>query len=577
MPQEESKPIDAPVNQEAVNDAVQNLNLSDEQPKEGDSLKEAAESSGEDNNDDSTQAPAKKSKKKKIKDAVSNLTSSSKSPAAPTSAEDPLPASTIDKLSDSQINALVQSNPALAQAMLKGGTSLDARSMRELLKSVSAADLMTGMSSGKNAKDMANYKFWSTQPVPRFDEKAASAEKSVVEGPIKEVDPTKVSTKPSPLVAGFEWSEIDLLDEAELKEVQELLCNHYVEDDEAMFRFNYLNETLNWALKAPGWRKSWHVGVRATKSRKLVAFISGVPVRLNVRDRLVNTAEINFLCVHKKLRSKRLAPVLIMEITRRCNLEGIYQAIYTAGVVLPKPVASCRYFHRALDWEKLYNVGFSPLPHGSTKMRQISKYRLPERTVTPGLRLMRAEDADQVTDLLQRYMKRVKMAQEFNKEEVLHWFVDKEADPKSSKRVVWTYVVEDANKKITDFFSFYSLESSVIHNASHQSTIRAAYLFYYATESAFEKQNDEDDVLKARLNLLVKDALILAKQAKFDVFNALTLLDNPLFLSDQKFGPGDGQLHYYLFNYRTADLPSGVDAKNQVDARQRGGVGVVML
>ena len=511
MPQEESKPIDAPVNQEALNDAVDHLKLADHQSK-ADKVKDAAESSGDDNdnNNDSTQAPAKKSKKKKIKDAVSAIASSSKSPAAPTSAEDPLPASTVDKLSDSQINSLVQSNPALAQAMLKGGTSLDARSMRELLKSVSAADLMTGMSSGKNAKDMANYKFWSTQPVPRFDEKAAATAKPVVEGPIKEVDPAKVSTTPSPLVAGFEWSEIDLLDEAELKEVQELLCNHYVEDDEAMFRFNYLNETLNWALKAPGWRKSWHVGVRATKSRKLVAFISGVPVRLNVRDRLVNTAEINFLCVHKKLRSKRLAPVLIMEITRRCNLEGIYQAIYTAGVVLPKPVASCRYFHRVLDWEKLYNVGFSHLPHGSTKMRQISKYRLPERTVTPGLRLMRPEDADQVCDLLSRYMKRVKMAQEFNKEEVLHWFVDKEVDPKSKTRVVWTYVVEDPNSgRITDFFSFYSLESSVIQSAT---TIRAAYLFYYATEAAFETQNEDDEVLKARLNLLVKDALILAKQ-----------------------------------------------------------------
>jgi hypothetical protein len=30
--------------------------------------------------------------------------------------------------------------------------------------------------------------------------------------------------------------------------------------------------------------------------------------------------EINFLCVHKRLRSKRLAPVLIKEITRRVNL-----------------------------------------------------------------------------------------------------------------------------------------------------------------------------------------------------------------------------------------------------------------
>ena len=52
--------------------------------------------------------------------------------------------------------------------------------------------------------------------------------------------------------------------------------------------------------------------------------------------------EINFLCVHKKLRSKRVAPVLIREITRRVNLQGIFQAVYTAGVVLPKPVACCR-------------------------------------------------------------------------------------------------------------------------------------------------------------------------------------------------------------------------------------------
>lgn len=60
--------------------------------------------------------------------------------------------------------------------------------------------------------------------------------------------------------------------------------------------------------------------------------------------------EINFLCVHKKLRSKRVAPVLIREITRRVNLEGIFQAVYTAGVVLPKPVATCRYQHLTLTW-----------------------------------------------------------------------------------------------------------------------------------------------------------------------------------------------------------------------------------
>ncbi|CAG8628057.1 2278_t:CDS:2 [Racocetra fulgida] len=40
---------------------------------------------------------------------------------------------------------------------------------------------------------------------------------------------------------------------------------------------------------------------------------------------------------------KRLAPVLIKEITRRSHLEGIFQAVYTAGVVLPKPISKARY------------------------------------------------------------------------------------------------------------------------------------------------------------------------------------------------------------------------------------------
>jgi glycylpeptide N-tetradecanoyltransferase len=42
MPQEESKPIDAPVNQEALDNAVQQLKLSDEQSNQGDKVKETA-------------------------------------------------------------------------------------------------------------------------------------------------------------------------------------------------------------------------------------------------------------------------------------------------------------------------------------------------------------------------------------------------------------------------------------------------------------------------------------------------------------------------------------------------------
>ena len=34
----------------------------------------------------------------------------------------------------------------------------------------------------------------------------------------------------------------------------------------------------------------------------------------------IQMAEVNFLCVHKKLREKRLTPMLIREVTRRVNV-----------------------------------------------------------------------------------------------------------------------------------------------------------------------------------------------------------------------------------------------------------------
>lgn len=267
---------------------------------------------------------------------------------------------------------------------------------------------------------------------------------------------------------------------------------------------------------SPGWKKEWHVGVRASKSGKLVASISGVPTALRVRDTKIKVTEINFLCIHKKLRSKRLAPVLIKEITRRCYLNGIYQAIYTAGIVLPTPISVCRYYHRPLDWLKLYEVGFSPLPRGSTKARQITKNHLPSVTSTPGLRQMKVDDVDAVQDLLERYEKRFAMNQVFTREEVKHWLVNKEEDEKD--QVVWSYVVEDSQThKITDFFSFYNLESTVIQHPKHDN-VRAAYLYYYGTETAFSENVDE---LRDRLQLLMNDALILAKKVRIPCFFCL--------------------------------------------------------
>ena len=45
-------------------------------------------------------------------------------------------------------------------------------------------------------------------------------------------------------------------------------------------------------------------------------------------------------------------------------------------------------------------------------------------------------------------------------------------------------------------------------------------------------------------------------QNHFDVFNCLEMMENGEFLADLKFGPGDGHLQYYLYNWRCKPMPS---------------------
>lgn len=53
---------------------------------------------------------------------------------------------------------------------------------------------------------------------------------------------------------------------------------------------------------------------------------------------------------------------------------------------------------------------------------------------------------------------------------------------------------------------------------------------------------------------LMKDALILAKQKGFDVFNALDIMENNEVMNELKFGVGDGNLHFYFFNWRVPEF-----------------------
>lgn len=503
----------------------------------------------------------------------------------------------------------------------------DAASLHNLARLMAMLDGGSGSGAAAPKPPPSEHKFWKTQPVAQpGDSPALDA------GPIHpDLAPEQVRATPYPLPPDFTWVTVDMDDEAQLHEVYELLTANYVEDDDSTMRFKYSPAFLHWVLRHPGYDKSWHVGVRVVSTNKLVAFIAGIPQELRVRDMARQSVEINFLCVHKKLRSKRFAPVLIKEVTRRCNRSGIFQAIYTVGFVLPTPVSCSRYYHRTLNASKLLDIGFSAVPQGMSRDAHIARFHLPKKTALPGLREMVPEDVPQVARLLRRFLRRFDMAPRYTDAEVAHLLLSGRggaADGVARKgQVTWTWVVARDDGHITDFFSFYSLPSSILEHDQHD-TLEAAYLFYYATEAAwsapvlprpdvaegpsaydaarsggaaawecaglskltnaeladeadvrpwYEEPVEQREALKTRLQALMTDMLVLAKQQRFDVVNCLTVLDNPMFAPDLKFGPGDGFLRFYLFNWRVPPLAGGLGQRageRELDPAAAGGASV---
>ncbi|CAM4893024.1 unnamed protein product [Rotaria socialis] len=187
---------------------------------------------------------------------------------------------------DSTIDVIDGNSATAGQNINNNARSVE--SVQDLLKKIVLAEQASSVSNNRSAPksdqeaaSRQEWKFWHTQPVPSIGKKVASENN----GPVEENKPIEeLKQEPYKLPDGFTWDEIDILDDEQLKELYVLLNENYVEDDDNMFRFDYSMQFLRWALCAPGWIRKWHAAVRVTKSRKMVGFISAVPIKMKAYE-----------------------------------------------------------------------------------------------------------------------------------------------------------------------------------------------------------------------------------------------------------------------------------------------------
>uniref|UniRef100_A0A3B3UH68 Glycylpeptide N-tetradecanoyltransferase n=1 Tax=Poecilia latipinna TaxID=48699 RepID=A0A3B3UH68_9TELE len=401
--------------------------------------------------------------------------------------------------------------------------SLPEKEQQEIQKALHLFSLGTSLPKTLQQAKNHTYRFWDTQPVTKLGDHVTT------HGPVEEAD-ASVRSEPCLLPQGFSWDTLDLSSPFVLGELRHLLNENYMEEDDNTIRFNFSPEYLLWALQPPNWLLQWNLGVRVDANKKLVGFIAAVPADVCIYETKKRLVQVRFLCVHKKLRLKRMTPVLIRELTSRVNQQGIYQAVYAAGTVLPTPISSCRYqWHRPLNPRKLMEVNYPGLKQNMNLQRALKFNRLPEVTKIKGLRPMTEADAPRILSLLEKNLSNFHLSPLLSLQEVEHWFLPKE-------NVNDTYVVEADNGALTDMVSFYTVSSRVLNHPVH-TDLRAACLLYAVCNATGVAD-------------LMQDTLVLAKAKGFDVFCALDVMDNMSFLEKLKFTISDKSVHYYLYNWK---------------------------
>lgn len=358
------------------------------------------------------------------------------------------------------------------------------------------------------------FEFWSTQPVKKFSESVG------IDQQIKTFDINNTETE---LPKEFKWDVI-----TDYSELTGFLNKYYVEDSKNQFRLNYQNKMMEFIYNNT---TNVLLCVRLVTNNVIVATICGKVVKTQINKNKVDNVEINFLCVHPKLRNKKLTPVLVSEIQRRFTLLGFQEGMFVSRNIIPTPVITAKYYHKIINPKVLVETGFIRLDQSTNLKNVKNSHKMPDNFYNKNFKKATENHIDQMFDLFQQYMSKYNMHPIYTIDEFKNHFMNEN---------VTCYVIEKDNK-VVDFISYITMQTEVLQNNSKYKFIRRAYLYYYTATNE-------------TLYSLLKDMLIVARNSSIDVFDALDIMENTSALTDLGFDEGTGISNYYLYNRKIKNI-----------------------
>ena len=158
---------------------------------------------------------------------------------------------------------------------------------------------------------------------------------------------------------------------------------------------------------------------------------------------------------------------MFKEIFRRTYMENIHQNVFVSKRLIPKPFPESFFQYLIFD-DSCYGAY---LKQYGNKGETTAKFRS-----------MKSKDIKHVTLLLNENLEKYKIYTIFSEDEVEHWFIP-------VKNIIYSFVRENDDGKITDFTSFYKVEGEDDENLG--------YIYFNIATSMPSKKLMENTIILA--------------------------------------------------------------------------------
>lgn len=384
-----------------------------------------------------------------------------------------------------------------------------------------------------NADEAKNweYKFWSTQPVPKIGESVGLP--GIILKHLKEhyVHQEKMFDP-------YQWFNLTPmdLDSSSWDDILNFLNKYYKINSKDEFREHFTKDYLRWILG----RDYIILGFKVKSEDGPIRFgglIMASVKQMQIFNMDVPVADTQYLCIHPKLREKQLAPMLIREMTRCMSNRGVIVGYFHAEEYIPVPFCRVEFYNRPLNYERLYNAGFIKLEQNVTLDRAVSTCMISYKNKHKVVK-MTDKHYNLVFKLLCEYQNKYNVYRKYSFEEFIDSFADNSC--------VNSFVILGDDGGVLDFYSYYKLPYFVFKSQKNPKVpnfINAAYMNMYTSVNVTQLT-------------IFKAALLSARDDLMDIFICSDAMENIDVLYDNvsKFSRGSTVLNHHFLNLKCPEI-----------------------